>query len=174
MLGSAAKLFLAFIRPRSGRIVPDAPEPVGGDHESIARVYECLSSYSLYSANESWQLSTLHSNSNLYSSCRPFNRLRSTTNENTELHLDGFGNHDDLGKMHQILKNPTTFLFPALNVKSLTIDFLPSHFPMEKSWPPTWPTTFAALLKGCQRPPLSLLHLRNFSFREAKFSTFIQ
>lgn len=91
-----------------------------------------------------------------------------------ELHLDGFGNHVDLEKMHQILQDPTKFLSTASNLSSLTINFLPSQFPTEKPWPPSWPTTFAALLEGCQLPRLSLLHLRNFTFREAEFSTFIQ
>lgn len=91
-----------------------------------------------------------------------------------ELHLDGFGKHDDPEKMHQILQNPTKFLSTASNLSSLTIDFLPSQFPTEKSWPPSWPTSFAALLDGCQLPRLSLLHLRNLTFREAEFFTFIQ
>ena len=91
-----------------------------------------------------------------------------------ELHLDGFGNYDGPEKMHQILQNPTKFLSAASNLTSLTIDFMPSQFPTEKPWPSSWPTSFAALLEGCQLPRLSLLHLRNFTFREAEFSAFIQ
>ena len=92
-----------------------------------------------------------------------------------ELHLDGFGNNDDgPERMHQVLQNPTKFLSTASNLSSLTIDFMPSQFPTKKPWPPSWPTSFAALLEGCQLPRLSLLHLRNFTFREAEFSTFIQ
>lgn len=91
-----------------------------------------------------------------------------------ELHLDGFGKHHHPEKMHPILQNPTKFFSTASNLSSLTIEFLPSQFPTEKPWPPSWPTSFAALFEGCQLPRLSLLHLRNFTFREAEFSTFIQ
>lgn len=118
--------------------------------------------------------STLHSNRSSYSSYRPFNHLHDTTNNKIRKHLDGFGNHDSLERMYQILQDPIRLLSTASNLSSLTIDFLPTDFPTEKYWPPSWSTTFAALLEGCQLSQLSMLHIRYSTSREAEFSTFIQ